>query len=71
MNGLKFRRQDGIGHYVVDFYCPEKGLVIEVECDVHAQGEQIVRDKEREDYLKTLGLQIVRYKNWDVLTNLG
>jgi len=70
MNGLKFRRQHGIGHYIVDFYCPEKRLVVEVDGDVHAYGEQIIRDKEREDYLKALGLQIIRYRNWDILTNL-
>ena len=70
MNGLKFRRQHGIGHYIVDFYCPKERLVIEVDGDVHAYGEQIVREKEREDYLKALGLQIIRYRNWDILTNL-
>ena len=70
LNGLKFRRQHGIDSYIVDFYCPEKRLVIEVDGDVHAYEEQIVRDKGRKDYLKALGLQIVRYNNWDVLTNL-
>ncbi len=70
LNGLKFRRQHGIGSYIVDFYCPEKRLVIEVDGDVHAYEEQIIKDKEREDYLKALGLQIVRYTNWDILTNM-
>ncbi|MEK6546570.1 MAG: endonuclease domain-containing protein [Nitrospinota bacterium] len=70
INGLKFRRQHGIGDYIVDFYCPEKRLVIEVDGDVHAYVKQIERDREREGYLKALGLQIVRYTNWDILTNL-
>ncbi len=70
INGLKFRRQHGIGPYIVDFYCSEKELVIEVDGDVHAYEEQIAIDREREDYLKSLGLQIVRYNNWDISTNL-
>ncbi len=70
LRDLKFRRQHGIGPYIVDFYCPERRLVIEIDGDVHANEEQMVRDKEREDYLKALGLQIIRYSNGDVLTNL-
>jgi very-short-patch-repair endonuclease len=70
LSGFKFRRQHGIGPYIVDFYCPQKNLVIEVDGDIHAQKEQIARDKEKESYLKELGLQIIRYQNDDVLTNL-
>jgi len=35
LNGLKFRRQYGINNYVVDFYCPEQKLAIEIDGDVH------------------------------------
>ena len=68
--GLKFRRQHGIGPYIVDFYCPEKSLVIEVDGDIHARQHQIVRDGRRETYLKSLGLQVIRYMNEDILKNL-
>jgi very-short-patch-repair endonuclease len=68
--GLKFRRQHGIGPYIVDFYCPEKRLVIEVDGDVHAHEKQITIDKKREDYLKELGLLVIRYTNYVILTNL-
>ena len=68
--GLKFRRQHGIGPYIVDFYCPEKSLVIEVDGDIHGVQHQIVRDRRRESYLKSLGLQVIRYMNDDILKNL-
>lgn len=68
--GLKIRRQHGIGPYIVDFFCPEKKLVIEVDGDIHALDDQIKKDNQRELYLKNLGLQIVRYYNNDILGNL-
>ncbi len=67
---LKFRRQHGIGQYIVDFFCAEKRLAIEVDGDIHAFEEQIKRDKKREDYLKNIGIQIIRYNNHDILTNI-
>ena len=45
---LKFRRQHGIGPYIVDFYCPEKSLVIEVDGDTHAFENQVMKDRQRE-----------------------
>ncbi len=67
---LKFRRQHGIGPYIVDFYCPERLLVIEIDGDVHAQGNRKKMDCQREAYLTTLGLNVIRYPNDDVLNNL-
>ena len=54
----------------MDFYCPEKSLVIEVDGDTHGEQHQIVMDRRRETYLKSLGLQVVRYTNDDILKNL-
>ena len=68
--GLKFRRQHGIGPYIVDFYCPEKKIVIEVDGDVHAFDVAIKRDQERQAYLENLGLRVIRYNNNDVLKGL-
>ena len=68
--GLKFRRQHGIGPYIVDFYCPERSIVIEVDGDVHASEGQRLKDRAREEALRNLGLQIFRYTNDEVLTNL-
>ncbi len=54
--------------YVVDFFCPELRLVVEVDGDVHAFTEG--RDAAREAYLKGQGLQVARFTNDDVLKNL-
>ena len=67
---LKFRRQHGIGNYVVDFYCPEKKLIIEIDGDTHAVGTGAELDKERTFYLETLGYKVVRYANRAVMFNV-
>ena len=70
LQGLKFRRQHGIGPYIVDFYCPEQSLVIEVDGDSHADADQIVKDRQREKYLRSRGLRVIRYINDDIVKNL-
>ena len=68
---LKFRRQHGIGPYIVDFYCPERSLVIEVDGDSHADARQIQKDRFRDEYLQTTGLTVVRYSNDEIVKNLA
>lgn len=68
--GVKFRRQQGIGHYIVDFYCPELGLVIEIDGDSHFQVDAQIADKKRDKYLNSLGIQIMRFTNAEVMKNL-
>ena len=68
--GVKFRRQHGIGLYIVDFYCPEKLIVVEVDGDVHCEASQVLRDRKRDECLSRLGLQVVHYTNDEVLNNL-
>ncbi len=67
---LKFRRQHGVGPYIVDYYCPQKSLVIEIDGDIHAHPDQIKKDEQRTDYLNKRGLQVLRYNNEDLLKNL-
>lgn len=69
-HSLKFRRQHGIGPYIVDFYCPEKAVVIEGDGDVHGVEDQVLRDQEREKKLRSLGLQVIRYTNDDILNHI-
>lgn len=69
-SGIKFRRQHGIDNYVVDFYCPDKKLIIEVDGDSHTEVESLRKDKVRTKYLASLGYKIVRYNNRDVLYNI-
>ena len=68
--GVKFRRQHGIGKYIVDFYCAEMKLIIEIDGDIHFYDKNIFRDKKREAYLKNLGLKIKRYTNLDISYNI-
>jgi very-short-patch-repair endonuclease len=70
LTGLKFRRQHGIDGYIVDFYCPEQALVIELDGESHTDAEQAAKDQERDDYMRRLGLTVVRYTNDDVMKNL-
>jgi len=67
---LKFRRQHGIGPYIVDFFCPKTRLIVEVDGDVHAEPRVRTTDNERERYFHSLGLHVVRYQNDDVFHNL-
>ena len=63
--GVRFRRQQVIQGFIVDFYCHKSALVIEVDGDIHdLQQEEDVR---REKALSALGLRIVRFKNDQVV----
>ena len=64
---LKFRRQHVIEPYIVDFYCHEIGLVIELDGGQHGTDDAIEYDAERAKFLEVLGLTVVRYWNHDVL----
>ena len=65
---LKFRRQHVIKPYIVDFYCHELSLVIELDGSQHGTDEAIEYDAERTKFLDALGLSVVRYWNHDVLS---
>lgn len=66
---LKFRRQHPIANWVVDFYCHSIKLVIEVDGDFHEAEDVKKNDEERENYLKKLGLTVLRIKNDDIYKN--
>jgi very-short-patch-repair endonuclease len=65
--GVKFRRQHGIGPYIVDFYCKEKNLIIEIDGSQHLDAKEY--DKERDDYIETLGIKVLRFWNNEIDTN--
>jgi len=69
-HSLKFRRQHGIDNYIVDFYCPEKRVAIEVDGDTHAEEKQVQLDKERELHLQSLGIRVIHYCNRDIMSNI-
>ena len=65
--GLKFRRQYPIEDYVVDFYCCETRLAIELDGSVHAQPSQAKKDSAKDAYLRSLGIRVLRLPNGLVL----
>jgi len=67
---LKFRRQFGIGTYVVDFYCPEAKLAIEVDGDSHFGDDAESRDGRRQAHIESYGIKFLRCTNGDVYENL-
>ena len=68
--GVKIRRQYSVGGYVLDFYCSELKLVIEIDGDQHSKKEEILYDKQRTDYLNILGCSVLRFKNIELERNL-
>jgi very-short-patch-repair endonuclease len=68
--GPKFRRQHSVGRYILDFYCKEKRLLIEIDGGVHntteARGYDAVRDK----YFRELDFKILRFTNDEVERNM-
>lgn len=71
LNNFQFYRQRIIGDYIVDFYCPRSKLIIEVDGGQHYQDEGDRRDKVRDDYMKNLGMRILRVSDREVLQNLN
>ena len=68
IGGYKFRRQQPIGQYIVDFYCSLSQLVIEIDGDTHA--DQIEYDQARTKWLATEGYKVIRFTNSDIHANL-
>lgn len=68
--GAKFRRQFGIGPYVVDFMCPELRLAVEVDGDSHYLEGAQERDRVRDDYIASLRISVLRFTNAEVCGNL-
>jgi adenine-specific DNA-methyltransferase len=68
LSGVKFRRQFSVGHYILDFYCAEKKLCIELDGGQHASAGEY--DQARSEYLAGNGIRVVRFWNNDVLQNL-
>ena len=66
--GYKFRRQQGIGSYILDFYCPELRLCIELDGSSHDHKYEY--DERRTAFLNEQGIKVVRFHNEVVLANV-
>jgi very-short-patch-repair endonuclease len=68
VSGAKFRRQHGIGRYIVDFCCPERELVVELDGGQHLA--QAASDQRRTAFLLRCGYRVLRFWDNDVLINM-
>ena len=66
----KFRRQFSVGPYVVDFYCPALKLAIEIDGDSHFQPGEQEKDRTRQQFIESTGVQFLRLRNIEVRQNL-
>ena len=66
----KFRRQHSIGKYIVDFYCSEKKLIIELDGWQHRKENNEGYDAERTNFLESLGYKVIRFWNNDINKNI-
>ena len=64
--GWRFRRQESIDHYIVDFICFEARLIIEADGGEHFESEA---DRKRDAHLRSRGFHVLRLWNTDILTN--
>ncbi|MCC6297787.1 MAG: DUF559 domain-containing protein [Anaerolineales bacterium] len=69
--GFKFRRQHEIEFFIIDFYCAEVKLCIEIDGDTHLTKEQQEYDEARTEYLESLGRAVIRFTNNDVRYNIN
>ena len=67
MGGLRFRRQQPIGPYIVDFYCPAAKLVVELDGGQHGEDKSVAYDMARTRWLEECGYRVLRFSNSDFL----
>ena len=70
LEGFKFRRQERIGSYIVDFICFDKKIVVEIDGGQHNEDHGRKRDKVRTDWLRNEGYRVLRFWNNEVIGNL-
>ena len=68
--GIKFRRQHPIDRFILDFFCYQHRLVIEIDGGHHAEPGQQEYDQARTEWLEGRGLRVVRFTNRDIDTNI-
>ena len=69
--GVKFRRQHSIGRYILDFYCTEKKLIIELDGKIHEEEESREYDQVRDKFFKELGFIVLRFPNTEIEQNIN
>lgn len=70
LSGFKFRRQHPMAGYVLDFYCAEARLAVEVDGGGHTEPKQVLHDRQRELKLMLLEIRVLRFWNNEVMNDL-
>lgn len=68
---VRFSRQKVIGRYIVDFYCPQAKIVVELDGPQHYERDSIIKDAERTEFLEGVDLKIIRIPNSEVNHNFS
>jgi very-short-patch-repair endonuclease len=66
---MKFRRQVPLGRYIADFYCHDRQLVVELDGPIHSEPTQVGHDRNRDTFLRSLGLKVLRLSNEEILAD--
>jgi very-short-patch-repair endonuclease len=66
-SGLRFRRQQPLGPYIVDFYCSAAELIIELDGEQHGTDESVAYDTVRDSWLRSQGYRVLRFSNEEFL----
>ena len=64
---MRFRRQYIVGNHIADFYCHQAKLVVELDGSQHCEPAEMEYDRNRTAYMESLGLQVLRFSNLDVM----
>ncbi|HQY52990.1 MAG TPA: endonuclease domain-containing protein [Ignavibacteria bacterium] len=70
INGKRFLRQFSVEKYVVDFYCQELKLAIEVDGNTHNTLEEIEQDKVRQKRIEIYGIEFIRFRNEEIFSDI-
>jgi len=70
LSGYKFRRQHGVGNYILDFYCPSLNLAIEIDGEPHFSKSGKQKDQKKDQFLNEAGISVLRFTNNDILQNI-
>lgn len=70
LNGYKFRRQYSVNQFVLDFYCPQEKLAIEIDGDSHFVDGAQEYDQLRQNIIESFGIRFLRFTNDDVYQNI-
>ena len=73
LNNRKFRRQHSVGEFILDFYCPQEKLAVELDGAGHFTTSGNLHDAARTEYLNSVGIRVIRFENkliWSALESV-